>query len=446
MAITRAIVLRGAAYAALLLSFWSSQLWAFSSCPAGQVRVFSIGNWSSCAAGVGVDQPTAAQACNIGWGCLDASTSSATFSPAGYTETSGTAFTCHATRTTVATGATSSATGTTGNTSRCVPASSVCATPAGEVRRFKKSGSSTPPTSVCHNSCLYNSDVTTRYSMEIGAGTEVNYAGVSTGGICGAAEAGEGDGSDGIPNTSPVVEDYSGSFQCGKVDGVTVCLGGLADGECTVTSNGWGVCALNTSTRPISDFTSPQAPDNGTPGVPATPDYVIRDPTGGGITGGLYNPTTVGGSTHPPGPVDDDDGIPGDDDDDGECEDGEECASAVEECGVEGKPPCDVKIDEEGTPITWTLTPFDDEARVGSLTEAADEGWLSSYSLGDLVPGLPSSSCSSMTFDYLGGNSFVFPGVKGCDFLDTFKAILGWFLYVFTAVRLVKLVSSRVSR
>lgn len=72
---------------------------------------------------------------------------------------------------------------------------------------------------------------------------------------------------------------------CGYYNNDYVCLGAVPDGGCTFFGNGDMACSTTAS--------SPPAPDNGTPGVTATPDGTINN---NGSTTNIFNNTTVTGS------------------------------------------------------------------------------------------------------------------------------------------------------
>jgi hypothetical protein len=77
---------------------------------------------------------------------------------------------------------------------------------------------------------------------------------------------------------------------CGMLNGDYICLESVPDGGCTFYGNGDMACASNA--------TSPPAPDNGTPGVPATPDGTLSTSDGTTTTNiNTYNNTTVTGSS-----------------------------------------------------------------------------------------------------------------------------------------------------
>lgn len=119
----------------------------------------------------------------------------------------------------------------------------------------------------------------------------------------------------GEPETCEAVGDgeycasATGDGQCGYMNDSFICLGKVKENECKVLGDGGRVCGSKASS-------TPPAPDNGTPGVPATPDGVIEQErpnavgggggsssSGGGSAGtyNYYNASTVGNSARDPG-------------------------------------------------------------------------------------------------------------------------------------------------
>lgn len=87
----------------------------------------------------------------------------------------------------------------------------------------------------------------------------------------------------------------TGGGNCGFVNGEFVCLKNIKNNGCKVMSDGSRVCGKDAGTPPV--------PDNGTPGIPATPDQEISAKDSGGTTYNynFYSSTTVGGSSRDPG-------------------------------------------------------------------------------------------------------------------------------------------------
>lgn len=90
--------------------------------------------------------------------------------------------------------------------------------------------------------------------------------------------------------------DGSGS-NCGIYNGDRVCVDSAPPGGCVGYTSGGVACkgADNGSTPPAT----PPAPNNGTPGTPATPDATVTSTRGGG-TIHYYGPGTVSGSSEEP--------------------------------------------------------------------------------------------------------------------------------------------------
>lgn len=104
---------------------------------------------------------------------------------------------------------------------------------------------------------------------------------------------------------------------CGTFNGQEVCLGDAPPGHCTFFGDGSAVCD--------PDAPTPPTPDNGVPGIKASPDMSVSDPVGGGgpFDGDVidfFSTGTVAGSSNSGGdngdyepPADGDDCVPGTD-------------------------------------------------------------------------------------------------------------------------------------
>jgi hypothetical protein len=192
-------------------------------------------------------------------------------------------------------------------------------------------------------------------------------------------------------------------------------------------------------TRP--DAPLPPRPNNGTPGVPASPDGKIdaRHGVGGGGYGNnyysYYSPATVAGS---------------DEGGEGECEEGEhmeggecvpddgECVDDPEteenECGSGGPAGCNgdepgkVCIDETGVPEDAPEGLNDDD-----LKSALDDLDAKLEEYQPLAPERPNpglwstSACQSVTWTFLHSESRQFPG-DACPQIDQVRNVAGWLL------------------
>jgi len=97
--------------------------------------------------------------------------------------------------------------------------------------------------------------------------------------------------------SSAGVEYCSGPYgeNCGYVNDQFTCLGRTDSDECWVMTDGSRMCGSNAPMPPV--------PDNGTAGVPATPDDTVQASGGDTINNvyNFYNSTTVTGSSRPVG-------------------------------------------------------------------------------------------------------------------------------------------------
>jgi len=127
------------------------------------------------------------------------------------------------------------------------------------------------------------------------------------------------------------------------------------------------------------------------------------------------------------------------------------------DCGGEGEPLCEVKVDETGVDdvgndLMDQLEAADAENLATQLGEMADtvvsatalnpgEGW----NFADLIPNLPENSCMTFTVGYFNGEAKQFPPEFLCDAIeDKLKPVLAFFLYLVTAFSLVMRTTSSV--
>lgn len=84
---------------------------------------------------------------------------------------------------------------------------------------------------------------------------------------------------------------------CGTVNGDRVCIDAAAPGQCVAYQSGGVACVVSGSTPNAAAPSTPPAPNNGTPGQPASPAAEVTD---GSNTANYYPPSTVSGSTTAP--------------------------------------------------------------------------------------------------------------------------------------------------
>lgn len=239
--------------------------------------------------------------------------------------------------------------------------------------------------------------------------------------------------------------------------GIKVCANQVNEGTaCVTTSNGNMHCITYKNAPDVS----PPKPDNGTPGTPATQKVTITTETGsaGGTPTNTkvesFNATVTNNSTQGPGG-----GVPGGNNTAGN---GGQTINVKQECGVAGKPPCNSKLDETGTPDASEATNTANEARDAhqdasqafmdsalplahgegdgqSLTSAGNatrDGLLGKLSSLDNAGG-----CEQINGIFM-GKPFVFPGTTMCATFGNLKAIFAWALYVMTILSLVKVATA----
>lgn len=272
-------------------------------------------------------------------------------------------------------------------------------TGVGETFSFEYSGA-LPPQSVCENGYwheLQSDDVI----ISSGIGTHLaNYT--KTANVCTVATGGTPTTSDACitgASGQQICLDTSAT-NCGYYNDVYGCAESIpADGECTLLGAGGFICNNGT-------------PPNNTDGTPQTPI--------GDISGDLDQNGTL------------------------------ETATIYTQGAIGTKIPEELKIeiDETGTP-TGTDTMFDDvDGGIGDFlsdigSESEGGGVATSSMLSGLLPdfGLPGSgSCNTSTFTF-SGYSFDFPGATGCTWLENFKTVIGWVLYLYTVMALYDLIT-----
>ncbi|MGH8519247.1 MAG: hypothetical protein ACREUE_17490, partial [Panacagrimonas sp.] len=140
-----------------------------------------------------------------------------------------------------------------------------------------------------------------------------------------------------------------------------------------------------------------------------------------------YSSTTVIGSTNH--------GTGGDASVEGNCgAPGQPACATKGNCGGVGQPLCKVDIDESGMPSGSGYGPpgFDQDG----AKEGVEDGGQASPADGvapSFIPVLNGTGCGSLTFNLPKGYVLTIPGAGGCAFLDRIKAIVGFFLAIFTA-------------
>ena len=99
-------------------------------------------------------------------------------------------------------------------------------------------------------------------------------------------------------------------------------------------------------------------------------------------------------------------------------------------CGGPGQAPC--KIDESGTPDANNDT-FNGTFETWDPLSAESDTFEVSM-LDDIKPqplNLPYGSCVSHQYTWA-GHTFEFPGTRGCTYLENFKTLLYWMIWLFT--------------
>jgi len=226
--------------------------------------------------------------------------------------------------------------------------------------------------------------------------------------------------------TSCVSEDEK---NCGWVNGTRYCagdgVGQLSDSNpCVQNANGSFFC--------LESASASLKPDNGTAGNPATASAENTHATAEGSDGVQYfSSSTVANSTnYGTGP----DSGSGDGNSDNEAS-----------CGAPGQPAC--QIDESGTPSSGNFGPAESAAdgavadAQGDLADIAGAAPIEDFEADSVIPRLPSSSeCMTIDVQFFGRAPKVFPPPFLCTFFGVFKLALGFLLYAFTALSIVRLV------
>lgn len=242
-------------------------------------------------------------------------------------------------------------------------------------------------------------------------------------------------------------------------DGIAmkVCANQINEGTaCLTTSNGNTHCMTYKNAPDVS----PPKPDNGTPGTASQQKVTTKTETGsaGGTPTNTqidsYNATVTGNSTQKPGGG----GTPG-----GANTNGTGTKITIEQnCGAEGKPPCNMKLDETGSPNAEQATGAattarsdlkdasdDFMAKAGPLAQGEGEGKSVEGSgnsardgfLGKLSSLDNSGGCETITGSFM-GKPFVFPGAVMCNMFSRLKALLAWALYIMTILSLIRIATA----
>lgn len=200
---------------------------------------------------------------------------------------------------------------------------------------------------------------------------------------------------------------------CGLVNGEYRCLGTDVSeaNPCVTTASGAMFCIGS----------APNSPDAGVPGTVAPPDTSFQGVRESGTstnpgTINYYNSTTVSNSTNYGN---------GDGNSDGEGS-----------CGGYGQPDCRVRINETGTPSTYSPPEQDTDAVerfnfVKGAAEGSPTGEVQTDGFLDLLPEA-SEQCQTITVNFFGGRTKTFPGPLMCDALDKIRAVLAWILGLLT--------------
>ncbi len=281
------------------------------------------------------------------------------------------------------------------------------------------------PSSVCHSGCTYNSSGVGVSFPSSGAWLS-SFTGTET--PCSIDDGLDSGDDNCVTGPSGNKACYEPANQnCGSFNGQSVCVDDVAANNCISDSSGSVLCESG----------STGGPDNGTPGVPATPDdsFQLGDvAAGGGVEIDYYAPGTVSDATNsddfPPSDSSDDD-LPA------ACDpatDPNGCRSAAE-CGTSDTPPCAVVVDESGTPV-GTDDMFAGDVGQSLIDSIGDAPGIASPVF---VPDLPvSQSCQTITISWRGATRSI-PSVLMCSRVETFKTVLSWFFYLSTAFFLFRL-------
>ena len=327
------------------------------------------------------------------------------------------------------------------------------ACPVGDEQRFHGDVGEPIPESVCSNGCWYEAkydDLPVTFDMK-GMAWSGNF--VSTGNACAP-----GGGPGGPPDDPPlncISDSYGNTFcagvgpgnappncmenaagdqacidaydplNCGYLNGDKVCYDDYPDqAECYFIPGGSYICFPGDE-----EPQSPPYPDTGTPGEPATPDITMEQGDGAGGPGkpiDYFNSDTVNqssGEGGAPGPTSD--------------------KTPDETVKLEGP----IKIDESGTPSAGSGI-FDSNFQSIGLDQVESDiqaiGAGTSSPMPDMPTALtdvdqlipPSGQCSDPQLLLMGHTMTIRFGEGAADFRD----LLGWVLYVITALYLFYLV------
>ena len=291
---------------------------------------------------------------------------------------------------------------------------------------ISRSGEGALPPVLCNNGCAYT---------QVGVGVSFpssNTWGADYTGTEQSCESGES-GSPANPSAPNCVTSDSGNqacynqsdSNCGTFNGDNICVTDVQPDNCLTASSGGQLCIDGAS----------GSPDNGTPGVPADPDDSFQlggsGPTNTQPVIDYFGPGTVADATNtgtPPPPVNTDEPAACD-----PATDPYQCQGAPQ-CGATGQPPCDVRIDESGTPSEFDFGGDDiGQSLIDQIGDAFDAPTVTS------LPALPvPGGCQSVSLS-IAGHSVQIPDTATCARLDQFKSLLGYFLYVATFFYVLRL-------
>lgn len=161
------------------------------------------------------------------------------------------------------------------------PPPSECGDPQGTIKHFQVGAQAQQ--SICHNDCIYNFNNTLGGLLITGSGgvssTSVQYE--STGNLCNGNEPTNTQG-----NNSNVTDSDSNGLP--EIDGQELPPTPPPSNGCVLLGNGSLYCGSGAPTPP--------APDNGTPGMGATPDQTVTN-TNNNTTNNYFGPGTSSGSS-----------------------------------------------------------------------------------------------------------------------------------------------------
>lgn len=266
------------------------------------------------------------------------------------------------------------------------------------------------PDEACFNNCKYENYSTIEVVICTGEGCAT---GVSNGNYKSLATSCTGPNTSGMSRTNFTgTQRDAGSKSCGFINanGQLQFCGYPAPGSVQCTDTGFGlICG--------ADAPSPPAPAN-TEGAKPPPSGSGKLGQGG-RTIQFYNVQTVQSNPPSNGTGDPVNGDPG----------GEPGGT---ECGVSGKPPCTVRIDETGVnpnaaPDAATADPYQSALDLDLIPDAIEGEGAGSFDL-PIEP----QTCKTIPFNW-GGEQFDFPPVGWCQRIETVKGAAGWALSFWVA-------------